>query len=108
MGCNTHMALILFGAPGGGIAAKEMGRPLVIDYWLPQGTDISRTADDLAEVETYVREVDCIGNITSFIGSGGLRFILTYNSEPANSAYGQLERPGLHLWPQSRRRKQLG
>jgi len=69
----------------------DSSRPqFVVDYWLPQGTDISRTAADLAGVEAAVRELPGVGNITSFIGSGGPRFMLTYNSEPANSAYGQL------------------
>lgn len=62
----------------------------VVDYWLPQGTDISRTAEELADVETYVSQKPGTGTITSFIGSGGPRFMLTYTSEPANSAYGQL------------------
>lgn len=62
----------------------------VVDYWLPQGTDISRTAAELADVEAFIRGQHDLGSITAFIGSGGPRFMLTYSSEPANSAYGQL------------------
>lgn len=61
-----------------------------IDFWLPQGTDIQRTAEELTGIEAHVREVPGVTGMTTFIGSGGPRFMLIYNSEPANSAYGQL------------------
>jgi multidrug efflux pump subunit AcrB len=91
-GLAAALLLALFGfrfVPPGFM--PDSTRPqFVVDYWLPQGTDISRTAAELADVETFIREHHDLGNITSFIGSGGPRFMLTYNSEPANSAYGQL------------------
>ncbi len=69
----------------------DSSRPqFVVDYWLPQGTDIAETAAQVSEVEEVVRGREGVGAITSFIGAGGPRFMLTYTSEPANSAYGQL------------------
>lgn len=90
LGIGLLLSIIGFRFIPTGFMPDSTRPQFVIDYWLPQGTDISRTADDLAEVESYLKAVEGIGNITSFIGSGGPRFMLTYHSEPANSAYGQL------------------
>lgn len=69
----------------------DSARPqFMIDCWLPQGTDISRTSEVLARMEPIVAQQPHVTGVTSFIGSGGLRFMLTYSAEPANSAYGQL------------------
>jgi multidrug efflux pump subunit AcrB len=62
----------------------------VVDVYLPQGTDIAVTADELARVEDYVRAKAGVTHVTSFIGQGGLRFMLTYSPEDPNSSYGQL------------------
>jgi len=69
----------------------ESARPqFVVDLFLPQGTDIEVTAAELAEVETHVRGKRGVTHVTSFVGQGGLRFMLTYVPEDPNSAYGQL------------------
>jgi multidrug efflux pump subunit AcrB len=69
----------------------DSARPqFVVDYWLPQGTDVETTAADLAEVERIVAAKPGVTGISTFVGSGGLRFILTYSPEPPNTAYGQL------------------
>ncbi|GAB6058858.1 efflux RND transporter permease subunit [Desulfonatronum parangueonense] len=69
----------------------DSARPqFVVDYWLPQGTDITATSAGLQRVEEVVRFKPDVQAVTSFIGSGGLRFMLTYSPEPANTAYGQL------------------
>ncbi|MFU8763074.1 MAG: efflux RND transporter permease subunit [Haliea sp.] len=69
----------------------ESARPqFVVDLYLPQGTDIQVTAAELARAEEYVRSKPGIDHVTSFIGQGGLRFMLTYSPEDPNSSYGQL------------------
>lgn len=61
-----------------------------VNYWLPNGTHISRTADDLKQIDNYIRAMDGVVNATEFIGEGAIRFVLTYNYEILNSSYGQL------------------
>jgi multidrug efflux pump subunit AcrB len=69
----------------------ESARPqFVVDLFLPQGTDIEVTAEELAEVEAHVRGKPGVTHVASFVGQGGLRFMLTYVPEDPNSAYGQL------------------
>ena len=62
----------------------------MVDYWLPQGTHINRTTADIAEIEEYVAGLDGVTHVSSVIGAGALRFLLTYAPEKQNSAYGQL------------------
>ncbi len=62
----------------------------MLDLWLPQGTHIDETVAQVAEIERYLGEFDEITHVTSLIGQGGLRFLLTYAPEKLNSAYAQL------------------
>jgi len=69
----------------------DSARPqFVVDYWLPQGTDIHTTSEGLRALEDFVAGQEGVTNVTSFIGAGGLRFMLTYSPEAPNTAYGQL------------------
>jgi len=63
---------------------------MVIDYWLPQGTRIERTAKDLTEIEQFVSGMEHVNAVQSLAGGGGIRFMLTYGPESSNGAYGQL------------------
>ncbi len=62
----------------------------MVDYWLPQGTHIDRTTADIAEVEKYIAGLDGVTHVSTVVGSGALRFLLTYVPEKANPAFAQL------------------
>jgi len=62
----------------------------VIDYWRPEGTHITDTARDANEVAAWLLEQEGVDAVTSFVGQGGLRFMLTYNPELPSSAFAQL------------------
>ncbi len=62
----------------------------MVDVWLPQGTHIQDTEAHVEQLEKWLGKQDGIGKITSFIGRGGLRFLLTYRPELSNTAYAQL------------------
>ncbi len=61
-----------------------------VDYWLPQGTDIRKTKQDIDKIEKYVKSIEGVKQVTSFIGQGASRFMLVYTPESANSSYAQL------------------
>ncbi|WP_096086129.1 efflux RND transporter permease subunit [Agaribacterium haliotis] len=63
---------------------------IMVDLWLPQGSHINTTRDTTAEVEQYLLELDEVAHVSSMIGQGALRFLLTYAPEKLNSAYAQL------------------
>ncbi|KKL14241.1 hypothetical protein LCGC14_2517690, partial [marine sediment metagenome] len=62
----------------------------MVDLWLPQGTHIDETEQLAESVENYIKEQEGVTHISSLIGKGGLRFLLTYTPEKLNSAYAQL------------------
>ena len=69
----------------------DMDRPqITVDVWMPEGTHINRTTDEVASISNYVRALDGVTDVASFVGRGPLRFLLTYEPEMPSSAYGQL------------------
>ena len=62
---------------------------IVVDYWLPEGTDISQTKADMLAIEPYLASIDGVKGVHTLIGAGGLRYMLVYSPEDGNSAYGQ-------------------
>ncbi len=99
----THRALsivtllvILFSAAWGtrfvipGFMPDSERPQFVVDLYLPQGTDIRRTAEILALADQAVASQTGVTNTSGFIGGGGLRFMLTYSPEPRNPAFAQL------------------
>ncbi|MEE2885925.1 MAG: efflux RND transporter permease subunit [Planctomycetota bacterium] len=62
----------------------------MVDVWMPQGTQIDRTTAVVAEVEEYLLQKNGVTHVSSCVGQGALRFLLTYGPEKANSAYAQL------------------
>ncbi|MEO1245208.1 MAG: efflux RND transporter permease subunit [Pseudomonadota bacterium] len=63
---------------------------VVVDYWLPQGTDIARTERDITGIEAWVAQLDGVNAVQTSIGGGGVRYMLVYPPESANSSYAQL------------------
>jgi multidrug efflux pump subunit AcrB len=61
-----------------------------VDYTLREGTDVSHTTRDIAELEKWIRSRDGVTGTNSSVGGGHLRFMLIYESESANPAYGQI------------------
>jgi multidrug efflux pump subunit AcrB len=62
----------------------------MVDLWLPQGAHIEQTEAKAKELEAGVRKMEGVTHVSSLIGQGGLRFLLTYAPERKNSAYAQL------------------
>ena len=68
----------------------ESTRPqFMVGFWLPQGTHISETEKKVTDIEGYLKKLDHVSHVTSLVGKGGLRFLLTYAPELTNSAYAQ-------------------
>ncbi len=63
---------------------------IVVDYWLAQGTDISRTERDIMEIGEFVSGLEGVNTVQTSIGGGGIRYMLVYPPESANSSYAQL------------------
>lgn len=63
---------------------------LLVDYWLPQGTDIRATDANVAAIQRWLREQEHVQFVTATVGAGLPRFMLTYTPEKAYESYTQL------------------
>ena len=61
-----------------------------VDYWHTQGADIHATLDGVAKLEAFLQKDELVEEVTSTIGQGAPRFMLTYAPEKSYPAYGQL------------------
>lgn len=61
-----------------------------VNYKLPQGADIHRTAADLAEVEEWLLARADVEAVTAFVGDGVARFMLTYSTQRPSPSHGHL------------------
>lgn len=61
----------------------------LVDVWLPEGTDIRETRDQLDRLESKIRQDPAIKQITTTISAGAARFMLTYQAERNYASYGQ-------------------
>lgn len=97
---RVRSAVVLLGLLAGGIVAfgfvppgfmPDSARPqFVVDLYLPQGSDIETTVALVEQAEARVRARPGVTHVSSFVGQGALRFMLTYSPEDPNPAYGQL------------------
>ena len=63
---------------------------IMFDIWNPEGTYIMKTSEDLKKIEEFLKKQKEVKHVSSFVGAGAQRFILNYNIEDGNGAYGQL------------------
>jgi multidrug efflux pump subunit AcrB len=61
----------------------------MVDVFLPAGTHIRETEAFAEQIEQYVQAQDGVTHIASFVGGGGLRFLLVYSPESENRAFVQ-------------------
>ncbi|WP_394243803.1 efflux RND transporter permease subunit [Vibrio astriarenae] len=79
-----------FGYVPPGFMPESQRQQFVVDIFLPQGSDITRTEQIVDQVEKHIWQKEHITGTSSFIGSGGLRFMLTYSPEARNTSYAQI------------------
>jgi len=61
----------------------------MVDAFLPAGTHIRETEAFSGEVQRFLQTQPGVTHVTSFIGGGGLRFLLVYSPENENRSYVQ-------------------
>jgi multidrug efflux pump subunit AcrB len=60
-----------------------------VDVFLPAGTHIRETEAFSSDVQKFLQVQPGVSHVTSFIGGGGLRFMLVYSPERENRAFVQ-------------------
>jgi multidrug efflux pump subunit AcrB len=61
----------------------------MVDVHLPAGTHIRQTEAFAEDFRGFIQKLDGVTHVTSFVGGGGLRFLLVYSPENENRAYVQ-------------------
>ncbi|MCV2883094.1 efflux RND transporter permease subunit [Aestuariibacter sp. AA17] len=61
-----------------------------IDYWRFQGSDIRQTKEDVERIEAYLLDKNEVVGVTSTIGQGAPRLMLTYSPQRRYASYAQL------------------
>ncbi len=61
-----------------------------IDYVLPPATDIDNTTKDIRQIADWVRDLEGVIGTQTSVGGGHQRFMLTYEANSGDSAYGQI------------------
>ena len=62
----------------------------MVDFWLPQGTDIRATDENIEEIQNALKDDERIEFVHAAIGGGMPRFMLTYTPESSYPSYAQL------------------
>ena len=83
-------AVASFGLVKQGFFPTSTRAQFVVDYFLPQGSDIERTRRDGLAIGEWIRTLDGVTGTNTVVGGGHLRFMLTYSGESGNPAYGQI------------------
>ncbi|MEH0020436.1 MAG: efflux RND transporter permease subunit [Desulfobacter sp.] len=90
LGAVLVAALLGFGAVPQNFFPNSTRNQFLVDYWRAQGTHISEVEADVKQICSYITTLDGVEQVTSFLGEGTLRFVLTYDVEAPNTSYGQL------------------
>ncbi len=61
----------------------------MVDVFLPAGTHIRNTESTAIAIEEFIQRQKGVSNVTTFVGGGGLRFMLVYSPERENRAFVQ-------------------
>lgn len=61
-----------------------------VDFWFPEGTDIEETSRQMAHVEANLLQRDGVTHVTTQIGGGSPRFLLTYTPENNYASFAQV------------------
>ncbi|GEA61169.1 efflux RND transporter permease subunit [Vibrio comitans] len=61
-----------------------------IDVWMQEGTDIRATSTTLNDIERQILSIEDVVQVTTVLGMGAQRFLLTYQPEMVYGSYGQL------------------
>lgn len=73
-----------------GFFPRSTSPQMVVDFWLPEGTNINKTEREMIKLESFVQSLDNVKSVQTLVGGGAIRYMLTYSPQSANTAYGQL------------------
>jgi len=61
-----------------------------VQFYFPEGMHIRETARRMQAVEAYVDEMEGVEHVSTIVGGGHLRFLLTYQPERGSTSFGEV------------------
>ncbi len=83
-------SIFMFSLVPQGFFPSSTRAQFVVDYYLPEGTDIVQTNKDLANIDKWIKGLEGVTGTNRVVGGGHLRFMLVYSGESGTSSYGQI------------------
>ena len=83
-------AVIAFGSVKQSFFPPSTTPMFLVDIWHKAGTDIRVNADKINHIEQHLLNEDGVEEVTSTVGQGLTRFMLTYQTEKSYATYAQL------------------
>ena len=83
-------AVIGFGSIKKSFFPSSTRPQFMVDVWLPEGTRIETTAEKMRLAEEHVLAIESVTHVTTYVGGGHTRFLLTYVPEKPWEAYAQM------------------
>ncbi len=83
------LAIFGFGFVKSGFFPPSTSPQIVVDFSMPEGTDISVTDGNMRQLEGFLDGLEGIEGVQTLVGQGTLRYMLVYAPESPSSAYGQ-------------------
>ena len=83
-------ALIGFGGVKNSFFPDSTRSQFYIDFWFPEGTDIRETLRQVTRAEEELVKREGVTHLTSMLGGGQVRFMLTYTPEKNYSSFAQI------------------
>lgn len=83
-------ALIGFGSVKKSFFPDSTRAQFYVDFWFPEGTSITETQRQMERAEQDLAQRDGITNLTTTIGGGQVRFLLTYTPEKTYPSFAQI------------------
>ena len=85
----TILAVVGFGSVKQSFFPPATRPQFLVDVFLPAGSHIRETEAFAASLEKYINSRDGVRGVTTFVGGGGLRFLLVYSPERENRSFVQ-------------------
>ncbi|KEO90482.1 multidrug transporter AcrB [Erythrobacter longus] len=82
-------AIFAFNFVKSGFFPPSTSPQIVVDFSMPEGTDISVTDAKMRELEGFLDGMEGIKGVQTLVGQGTLRYMLVYSPESPTSSYGQ-------------------
>ncbi len=75
------LALVGFGSVKQSFFPDSTRPQFYVDFWFPASTHIDESVRKMERAEAFLFEQEGVGDVTSIIGGGQIRFLLTYPTE---------------------------